>query len=85
IKEKQFDIIFMDIGLKEINGMEAAKIIRELDKYKNIPIIAITAFAMQGDMEKILASGCNEYISKPFTKDQLFGTLRKLKILENLL
>ena len=80
IKKNQYDIIFMDIGLKDINGMEATKIIRQLNNYKNIPIIAITAFAMQGDKEKILASGCSEYISKPFTKEQLFSVLRKHKI-----
>jgi PAS domain S-box-containing protein len=84
IKEKRFDVIFMDIGLKEINGMEATRIIRKLDSYKDTPIIAITAFAMQGDKEKILSSGCDEYLSKPFTKEQLFVVLKKFKILENL-
>lgn len=77
IEQKHYDIIFMDIGLKEINGMEATKIIRLMENYKNTPIIAITAFAMQGDKERILLSGCNEYISKPFSKDRLFEVLGK--------
>jgi PAS domain S-box-containing protein len=84
VKKNHYDIIFMDIGLKDINGMEATKIIRKLNKYKKTPIIAITAFAMQGDKEKILASGCDEYISKPFTKEQLYGVLRKYKYLEDI-
>lgn len=82
IKKKKYDIVFMDIGLKDINGIEATKIIRKLSNYKDTPIIAITAFAMIGDREKILESGCNEYISKPFTKEQLFETLRKYIKLE---
>jgi two-component system sensor histidine kinase/response regulator len=82
IKRKKYDIVFMDIGLKDINGIEATKIIRRLNDYKDTPIIAITAFAMTGDKEKIMESGCNEYISKPFTKDQLFDTLRKYIKLE---
>ena len=81
IKENKFDVIFMDIGLKEINGMEATKLIRQMDEYKNTPIIAITAFAMAGDKERILASGCDEYISKPFTREYLFSVLERLKIL----
>ena len=68
IRNKQYDIIFMDIGLKDINGIEATKIIRKLNNYKDTPIIAITAFAMQGDKERILESGCNEYIPKPLLK-----------------
>ena len=83
-KNNQYDLLLLDIGLKDINGMEATKRIRQFDNYKNIPIIAITAFAMQGDKEKILASGCDEYISKPFTKDQLFDALRKFKILKDI-
>jgi len=82
IKKRKYDIIFMDIGLKDINGIEATKIIRKLDNYKDTPIIAITAFAMIGDKEKILESGCNEYISKPFTKEQLFDALKKYIKLE---
>lgn len=81
IKDDKFDLIFMDIGLKDINGMEATRLIRQFDNYKETPIIAITAFAMAGDKEKILASGCDEYISKPFTRDDLFNVLRKMEIL----
>lgn len=77
IKTTQYNMVFMDIGLKDINGIEVTKFIRNLDNYKNIPIIAITAFAMEGDKERILDSGCNEYISKPFTKEDLFAAVGK--------
>lgn len=77
IKTTQYNMVFMDIGLKDINGIEVTRFIRTLDNYKNIPIIAITAFAMEGDKERILDSGCNEYISKPFTKEDLFAAVGK--------
>ena len=85
IKENQYDIIFMDIGLKDLNGIEATKRIRQFENHKNTPVIAITAFAMEGDRERILSSGCDAYISKPFTKEQLFVVLRKFKILEHII
>ena len=55
-KEKMYDVILMDIGLgREMNGLEAAR-----------KIIAVTAYAMKGDREEILESGCSHYLSKPF-------------------
>ncbi|MBN1632846.1 MAG: PAS domain S-box protein [Ignavibacteria bacterium] len=71
LKQNQYRIIIMDIGLKGISGLDAVKIIRTIDNYKNIPIIALTAFALKGDKEKILAGGCSHYISKPFTPKEL--------------
>jgi PAS domain S-box-containing protein len=77
IKNNDYAVIFMDIGLKGIDGIQTTKEIRHMDKYKNIPIIAITAFAMSGDKERILASGCDEYLPKPFKKETLFTILKK--------
>lgn len=66
-EDKVYDVILMDIGLgREMNGLEAARKIRENVKYTNIPIIAVTAYAMKGDKEEILGSGCSHYLSKPF-------------------
>ncbi|MGA8263960.1 MAG: response regulator [Ignavibacteriaceae bacterium] len=66
-QEKNYDIILMDIGLgREMNGLEAARKIRENADYVNVPIIAVTAYAMKGDKEVILESGCSHYLSKPF-------------------
>ncbi len=64
IKEKPFFII-MDIDLPGIDGLEAARRIRCSEADGNIPIIAITSYAMRGDMEKVLEAGCNGYFEKP--------------------
>ncbi|MFA6979643.1 MAG: PAS domain S-box protein [Ignavibacteriaceae bacterium] len=71
-KGNKYNAILMDINLaKGIDGMQTTKLIRELPQYQNIPIIAITAFAMRGDKEEFLGAGCSHYISKPFTKAAL--------------
>ncbi len=59
------DLILMDIQLPDINGMEAVKRIRMVDDMQEIPIIAITSYAMAGDREKILNVGCDGYFEKP--------------------
>ncbi len=61
------DLILMDIQLPELSGLEAISLIKAEPSLKAIPIIAITAFAMRGDEEKILLSGCEGYISKPIS------------------
>ncbi|MDR3610208.1 MAG: PAS domain S-box protein [Ignavibacteriaceae bacterium] len=74
-RKKAYSAIIMDIGLGYgMNGMEAAKIIRKFPGYEKIPIIALTAFAMDGDKENFLAQGMTHYLSKPFD-------LKDLKIL----
>ena len=66
----------MDIALKGISGTVAMQEIKRLNKhYTKIPIIAITAFAMLGDKESFLKAGFSHYISKPFTRSQLFDLL----------
>ncbi len=74
-KNPDIDLILMDIQLPEMNGYEATKCIREFNK--DVVIIAQTAYALEGDKEKAIASGCNDYISKPINKDSL------LKIITN--
>ncbi len=70
-KKNNYEIILMDIGLKGMDGLDATKQIRKLPGYKNIPIIAITAYAMEGDKEKFFKGGCSHYISKPFSNEEL--------------
>ncbi len=71
-RNNKYDAILMDIGLQgDIDGLETAKEILKSNEYKNIPIIAVTAYAMEGDKEKFLQSGCTHYISKPFNKAEL--------------
>jgi two-component system cell cycle response regulator DivK len=60
------DLILLDIQLPDISGMEAARRLKADEQTRTIPIIAVTAFAMSGDEAKILASGCDAYVSKPF-------------------
>jgi PAS domain S-box-containing protein len=69
------DIVFMDIKLPEMNGYEATQKIREFNK--NVKILAQTAYALEGDRENSLNSGCDEYISKPINRDSLFEILLK--------
>ena len=76
LKNSTFDIILMDIQMPVMDGFEATKAIRAGDVSKNqIPIIALTANASQKDIEKCLAAGMNDCISKPFTPEELFRVL----------
>ncbi|MCS7202820.1 MAG: response regulator [Thermodesulfovibrio sp.] len=80
LSEKPFFII-MDINLPGIDGLEATKRIRALEEIKNIPIIAITSFAMAGDRERILSAGCNGYLEKPIDPLTVVESIHKfLKI-----
>ncbi len=70
----RYDVILMDVEMPVINGMETAKIIRAKEKAslaKPVPIIALTAHAMKGDKERFIATGMNDYVSKPIDLDRL--------------
>jgi PAS domain S-box-containing protein len=75
---KQFDIILLDINLRGKDGIEALKKIRKIPGYKNVPVVAMTAYSMLGDKERFLHMGCDYYISKPYTKETLKGTLETI-------
>jgi len=64
VQEKP-DLVLMDIQLPDIDGLEVTKRIRASEADGNIPIIALTSYAMPGDRERIMAAGCTGYISKP--------------------
>jgi two-component system cell cycle response regulator DivK len=64
---EQPDLILMDIQLPEISGFDLIKMIKKDEAIAKIPVIAVTAFAMKGDEEKIRASGCEDYLSKPIS------------------
>ena len=72
------DLIVMDIHMPVMDGLQATVEIRKDPKTKSIPILAATAKAMAGDEERCLASGCDSYISKPFTHTQLAAAVKKL-------
>jgi CheY-like chemotaxis protein len=69
------DIILMDISLPGIDGLVIAQQIKNNSRLKAIPIIAVTAHAMRGDKEKVLASGCDAYLSKPLDEPELFDLI----------
>ena len=71
------DLILMDIQLPEVSGLEVTKWLKEDDKLKAIPVIAVTAFAMKGDEEKIRQGGCEAYISKPISVMHFLETIRR--------
>ena len=76
IKEKP-DLIIMDIQLPGIDGLEATKRIRESEGDGEIPIIALTSYAMAGDKEKALSAGCTGYIDKPINADTFIAEIEK--------
>ncbi len=65
------DLIIMDIQLPKVNGLEVTRRLRDIPLFSHTPIIAITAYAMKGDEEKAIDSGCNAYLSKPIDTRQL--------------
>ncbi len=71
------DLILMDIQLPEISGLDVTKRIKSDESIRDIPIIAVTAFAMKDDEEKILRAGCEAYISKPISIEHFLQTIRK--------
>ena len=64
------DVILMDLQLPIMNGYEAARLVKEVPALRGVPIIAVTAFAMVGDRDKILARGFDGYIAKPITPER---------------
>lgn len=71
------DLIIMDIQLPEISGLDITRKIKSDPEMKHIPVIAVTAFAMKDDEEKILQAGCEAYLSKPIAIDQFLSTVRR--------
>src|SRR5271167_1645992 len=71
------DLILMDIQLPEISGLEVTKWLKEDDDLRAIPVIAVTAFAMKGDEEKIRSGGCEAYIAKPISVTSFLRTVER--------
>lgn len=78
LKNAKPDLILLDIQLPKMDGLKLTKIIRDSEETRDIPIIALTAYAMKGDRERILDAGFNEYISKPIDTRQLPVIVEKI-------
>ena len=76
-REHRPDLILMDIQLPEVSGLDVMQWLKAADDLKHIPIIAVTAFAMKGDEEKIRAGGCDDYLSKPIAVTTFLATLKR--------
>ena len=77
LRQSKPDLILMDIQLPEISGLEVTRWIKNDPSLKDIPVVAITAFAMKGDEERIRAGGCDGYISKPISVPSFLATVKK--------
>lgn len=75
-RESRPDLILMDIQLPEISGLDVTRWMKADDELSEIPIIAVTAFAMSGDEERIREGGCQAYLSKPISVASFIGTVR---------
>ena len=76
-REHHPDLIIMDIQLPEVSGLDVTKWLKEDEKLRDIPVIAVTAFAMKGDEEKIREGGCQDYIAKPISVTKFLETVAK--------
>ena len=70
------DLILMDIQLPEISGLEVTKWLKDDQELRRIPVVAVTAFAMKGDEERIREGGCEAYLSKPISVGKFIETIR---------
>jgi signal transduction histidine kinase/ActR/RegA family two-component response regulator len=79
LEQSNFNIILMDIQMPVMDGLEATAIIREIEKGtgKHIPIIGITAYAVKADREKCLSAGMDDYLAKPFVKEEFYNMIEK--------
>lgn len=85
VKHNSYDVIFMDVHMPRLNGFEATKVIKELKPPEDCPyIIAVTANAVRGDMDKCLKAGMDAYVSKPIKIESIMQALETYYIKNNL-
>ncbi|MCC7234284.1 MAG: response regulator [Bryobacterales bacterium] len=75
LEGRPYDLVLMDVQMPELDGIEAARAIRSNDRWRNLPIVAMTAHAMTGDRERCLEAGMNDYLSKPVAPAHLIETV----------
>jgi two-component system cell cycle response regulator DivK len=77
VRREKPDLILMDIQLPEISGLEITRWLKDDPGLRHIPVVAITAFAMKGDEEKIRAGGCEAYLAKPISVTKFVATIKR--------
>ncbi len=77
LEEEDYNLVLMDIQMPILNGIEATKLIRQHEKHKHIPIIGLSAYAFEENIEKMYEVGINDYISKPIKKEELISKINK--------
>ena len=77
VRENKPDLILMDIQLPEVSGLDVTQWLKEDDELKHIPVVAVTAFAMKGDEDRMLEGGCQDYISKPISVTEFIRVVQK--------
>jgi CheY-like chemotaxis protein/nitrogen-specific signal transduction histidine kinase len=75
LETRAYDLVLMDVQMPELDGIEAARAIRRNDRWRKLPIVAMTAHAMNGDRERCLEAGMNDYLSKPVSPSHLIETV----------
>ena len=78
LAKKEYDVLLLDIQMPVMDGMETIKRIREIPAYKDLWVIALTAYAIKGDEERFLAAGCDDYISKPIKRESFFSKINQV-------
>jgi CheY-like chemotaxis protein len=74
-RSKEVDVVLMDVMMPGLDGLDTMRIVRQLEGYRELPIIAVTAKAMMGDREKCIEAGATDYIAKPVNVDVLLTML----------
>lgn len=77
VRKTRPDLILMDIQLPQVSGLEVTKWIKDDPELRSIPVVAVTAFAMKGDEERIREGGCEAYLSKPISVGKFIETVRR--------
>ncbi|NVM78228.1 signal transduction histidine kinase/DNA-binding NarL/FixJ family response regulator/HPt (histidine-containing phosphotransfer) domain-containing protein [Duganella sp. SG902] len=77
VEQTDYDLVLMDVQMREMDGLTATRRIRAIERCKHLPIVAMTAYAMAGDRDKSIAAGMNDHVTKPIVPEQLFRALIK--------
>lgn len=78
-EEKHYEVFFMDINLRSsMDGLSLTRILRKIQEYKDVPIIAVTGYTLVGDKERLLSEGCSHYIAKPFERNEFVKMVKDI-------